>query len=45
MIRHRIVSDNGDDAAIGGGLQEIKQEDAEDDINVESGYFKKKSIV
>ena len=48
MNRHRIVggekfSEDGGDM-VNGGLQEIKQDDAEDDINIESGYFNKPII-
>ena len=49
MIRHRLVgaeksSEDEADMVIG-GLQEIKQDDAEDDINNESGQFNKQSII
>ena len=39
LIRHRVI-DNGDydDLRIG-GLQEIKQDDAEDEINNDSGHL------
>jgi ribosome-binding protein aMBF1 (putative translation factor) len=49
MIRHRIVnadksSEDGGEM-VNGGLQEIKQDDAEDDINNDSGHFNKQSII
>jgi len=44
LIRHRVI-DNGDNDDLRiGGLQEIKQDDAEDEINNESFHLKKESL-